>query len=155
METQVRKPWLGQNGLPLSDKELKLASRRWDLKTWEEYLSWFDIQLKETQISPTIYNKIADNLEESIFALCSSNENSHAIASFNKFLSVLTPKQKIVIEMIFWQNKSEREIAKHLGVSRPAIQNIKKRALAQIEQMIKNDDAGPCYSNNNQELNAI
>ncbi|MEK6624854.1 MAG: sigma-70 family RNA polymerase sigma factor, partial [Bdellovibrionota bacterium] len=127
----------------------------WDQKTWEEYLSWFEFQLREVQVSPKVYDQMTDNLEESIFALTSSSENSQVIANFKQFLAALTPKQKIVIEMIYWQNKSEREIANHLGVSRPAIQNIKKRALAQIELMIKNDGGVSSNANNNQELNVV
>ena len=52
-------------------------------------------------------------MTESIFSLSSSSECNYTTICFDELLALLTPKQKIVIEMIYWQGKSEKEIAKY------------------------------------------
>ena len=136
MKTQSisTKPWLDQNGLPLCDSKLKLVSKRWDQKTWDEYLSWFECPRRESLIKTSAYQEALDKMEESIFSLATSEESNNSKVCVDEFLAMLTPKQKIVIEMTYWQNKSEREIAKHLGVSRGTIRDIKKNALTKIKK---------------------
>ncbi len=154
MHTQLRKPWLDLNGLPLSDEQLQFVSRRWDQKIWEEYLSWFECPLKESQLKSAVYDELAGKMTESIFSLSSSSECNYTTICFDELLALLTPKQKIVIEMIYWQGKSEKEIAKYLGVSRCAIQKFKRRALAKLKRNIECEKLSLPETNNNQQLNA-
>ena len=42
----------------LSDEQLQFVSRRWDQKIWEEYLSWFECPLKESQLKSAVYDEL-------------------------------------------------------------------------------------------------
>ena len=139
MKTQSRKPWLDQNGNPLCDTNLKLISKGWNQKTWEEYLSWLELPLRESQLCPEAFQEMAEKMEESVFSLSASknwlpeqDSKLYAEALLNK----LTPKQKTVLKMIFWEEKTEREIAAHLGIARGTVSDIKNRALLKIKSSL-------------------
>ena len=152
MQTQLRKPWLDQNGLPLSDSKLKLASKRWDQKTWEEYLSWFECPLTELLLPASSYNELASRMEESCFSLSTSDERDNIKVCTDELLAELTPKQITVIKMIYWQGKSEREISKHLGISRSTTKVMKKSALARIKKNIVKEGWPQIIVNNTTKL---
>jgi RNA polymerase sigma-B factor len=46
----------------------------------------------------------------------------------------LTLKQQQVIKMIFYQEMTEKETAEKLGISQPAVHNIKNRALKKMKE---------------------
>ena len=155
MKTQSRKPWLDQNGTPLSDTKLKLISKGWNQKTWEEYLSWFEWPLQESQLSPEVYQEMAEKMEESVFSLSASkswlpdqDSKLYAEALLNK----LTPKQKTVLKMIFWEEKTEREIAAHLGIARGTVNDIKNRALLKLKSSLAGSTPYLRKGNDNREL---
>lgn len=139
------KPWLNSNGLPIVDQELKEISKSWNQKTWDDYLTWFESPLKESQIDSRTYDKMADCIEESIFINTPNHANDDIKRYVDYLLELLSPKQCLVLQYIFWHGKSEYELGRHFGVTRSAIRETKQRALERIAKHLKKNDETTRY----------
>ncbi|HLE11350.1 MAG: hypothetical protein A2504_16860 [Bdellovibrionales bacterium RIFOXYD12_FULL_39_22] len=129
------RPWLDQKGKPIGNDKLKIISKDWDQSMWEKYLSWYETPSKEILIHHRTYDALAEQMEESVFALSASGADDELKVFVRKLVSKLTPKQQRVIHMIYWDGKSEREIATELNLSRIAISKLKKRAFRKITML--------------------
>jgi len=58
--------------------------------------------------------------------------------NIEQMLSHLTLKQQQLIKMIFFQELTEKRAAERLGISQPAANKIKNRALKKIKYMMRN-----------------
>ena len=133
-------PWYQLNGDATPDEHLKMLTPSWDAKTWEKYLSWLDShnpQTTETLLPPKKYDELCDQTEESIFVNAESGADSDLRSFVAKYLMQLTPQQRRVLEMIFWEGRSERFVADSLGIKQPAVHAIKKRAFNKIRKLIE------------------
>jgi RNA polymerase sigma factor (sigma-70 family) len=83
---------------------------------------------------PERYDRICESEEESIFSTfaqsCADDELKEKIS---KFLLRLTPQQQRVIEMIFWDGRSERYVAEHMSINQKSVHRLKLRALSKIK----------------------
>ncbi|OFZ37678.1 MAG: hypothetical protein A2504_07520 [Bdellovibrionales bacterium RIFOXYD12_FULL_39_22] len=135
IKTATKKPWLDHRGHPICDDELKVICQNWDKDMWEKYLSWLDYPLKESQISPESYDYVAGQMEESIFYLIPDGASDELKEKVRKTLEKLTDKQRMVIHKIFWEGKSERQIAAEMNVNRSVIFEMKKNAFRRISKL--------------------
>lgn len=138
---QAESPWLQQNGKPTPDEHLKTLTPKWSAELWERYLSWFESQTgarAESILDSRKYDRICESEEESIFStyaqFCADDELKEKIS---KFLLRLTPQQQRVIEMIFWDGRSERYVAEHLSINQKSVHRLKLRALSKIKDLLK------------------
>jgi RNA polymerase sigma factor (sigma-70 family) len=127
------KPWLDQNNKPLSDDLLKIVSKSWSSETWEKYLNWCETPLREAQIHHTAYEDMADKMNKSIFEEMSYESSESKKLLIKQLLKKLTLKQKKVIELVYWQGKTERDISICLGISRSSVRDLKFRALSKMQ----------------------
>jgi len=67
-----------------------------------------------------------------------SFSNMEEKIDIERALSNLTFKQQLVTRMIYFQEMTEKEAAKELGISQPAVHSIKSRALKKMKVYIKN-----------------
>ena len=135
--THHEKPWLCKSGKPLPDENLRTASQSWDSLTWDRYLRGLDSSLSESLVPVFTYQKRLER-QESIFEFAQSCASSELQNKIHTSLSQLTPKQRRIIEMTFWDSMSERDIATRLGISRSTVKTLKKRALLKM-LTIQND----------------
>lgn len=137
---QAEAPWLQQNGKYTPEEYLKILTPEWSSKTWEKYLSWFENQSgtrAESIVNPKRYDSICEEQEESIFAAYSqTSADGELKAIISKFLLRLTPQQRRVIEMIFWEGRSERYVAQALEINQQPVNRLKKRALNKIKHLL-------------------
>ncbi len=131
------KPWLDPNGKPYTEEVLKEISQNWDQETWEVYLQAQEYYLREKLIEPQRYDELADRQEETIFQrFClSSDSETQELVEF--LLTNLSPKQRFVIEQVFFEGRTEREIARELGISQPRVHLYKTKALDQIKRLMR------------------
>ncbi len=138
---QEEAPWLQQNGKHTPEEYLKTLTPEWSSKTWERYLNWFENQdgtRAESIVDTKRYDTLCEEQEESIFAAHSEiSADDELMETISKFLMRLTPQQRRVIELIFWNGRSEREVAQKLGISGAAVHRLKLRALNKIKQLVK------------------
>lgn len=60
------------------------------------------------------------------------------IAKIPEALSTLTPKERRLIEQIYFEHRSERDLSLEYGVSHTAIQKRRKRILLKLENFFEN-----------------
>ena len=133
-------PWYQLNGDATPDEHLKMLTPSWDAKTWEKYLSWIDShdpQTTETLLPPKKYDELCDQTEESIFVNAESGADNDLRSFVAKYLMQLTPQQRRVLEMIFWEGRSEREAARSMSLNPSTVHRLKKRAFNKIKGLIK------------------
>lgn len=136
MESKIFKPWLDKDGNELSVENLRLESKNWDQQTWEFYLESKDAILKEKLMSPGRYSKESAKIKESFLSQLSSGsflEKSH----LESLLRALTPRQRQIIEMIFWQSMSQRQIANALGLNQSTVADVKRSAIRKMRSLVK------------------
>lgn len=137
---QPKAPWLQMNGKVTPEEHLKTITPNWSPETWETYLIWFENQKgqrAESLVSPRRYNEVCESQEESIFVYAQSNADDDLRSVVSEYLNTLTDQQRRVVEMIFWEAKSAREVAQTLGIRHQSILRLKKRALNKINRLLK------------------
>lgn len=129
--------WLDSRGLPLTDDELRSVSRSWCAETWERYLAWYETPRAESLVTSRKYEKVCEESTESIFVNAQSNADDDLKGRISTYLEGLTEQQRRVIELTFWAGRSERYVARELGISQVSVHGLKKRALTKISGLLK------------------
>ena len=126
------KPWLDEFGSLLTSAQLKKHSESWSHEVWEEYLRTIESPLSESQLSPSNFDELAEMQTENIFSFSELCADDDLKAQIKIMLNVLTKKQKRVMEMIYWENKSERQIATILKIHQTSVRDFKRSALKRL-----------------------
>ena len=109
------------------------STENWLEGDWESYLKTLEVGLKEIQISSVDLDREA--IGANIFDLSSGSAPTATAEKVERLLSLLSEKQRYVLRATYWEGKSERKIASMMGVSRPAIQRIKRRAFHRLRSI--------------------
>ncbi len=131
-QTKRQKPWVDVNGDELGTDQIRELSPSWDAETWEAYLTWRESERHESLVAPAHYDELVDAQTENIFSQVhgSSPEMDRKIC--DELLNTLAPRDAEILRMIYFEGKTERQIALTLDLSRAAIQKIKKLALQRL-----------------------
>jgi RNA polymerase sigma factor (sigma-70 family) len=130
------KPWLDHRGRSLSDEALKQMSGSWCPDTWEAYLCSIEKGIVEEQLNPGHYDKMAEASEDSWVSISGTSADEELKKQVEALMSDLSDQQKRVIQMTFWEGRSERSVARTLGISRSSVFVLKKRALKHLAKKI-------------------
>ena len=108
------------------------------ITNWEEYLFEFEGSQKEILLdNPKQIEKMTDQqFKEGFSDLIGTNYSPHLEKLIKKMMDELTDKQRQVLLKIYWESKTEREVADSLGVAKSSVHDIKKRAQVKIGQML-------------------
>lgn len=131
------RPWLDSRGLLLTDDDLRCVSRSWCAETWERYLAWYEAPRAESLVTSRKYEKVCEESAESIFVSAQSNADDDLKGRVSTYLAGLTEQQRRVIELTFWAGRSERYVARELGISQASVHGLKKRAISKISGLLK------------------
>lgn len=134
---QPEQPWLLTNGDKTQDHHLMTLTPSWSAEIWERYLTWFETPRSESLISSRRYDQICEESAESIFEFAQSNAEDELKNRVAQYLAELTGQQRQVIELIFWEGRSERFVAHQLGIKQQAVNRLKRRALKKISHLAK------------------
>ena len=63
-------------------------------------------------------------------------EDKLLLDMLSKALSELTEEERVLIDELFFNDKSEREIAREIGVSQPAIHKRRNRILVKLKKLM-------------------
>ena len=117
-------------------RALKAQSKKWTPREWEEYLQTLEVERSEMLVHPRRYERLKAK-NPFLWEKHKKKENLKELSkTIKKALNKLTPKQRKVIKMIFWERLSEREIAKKLGRSPSAIHERKVLSLQRLKEEI-------------------
>lgn len=139
MKRQI-KLWTDQRGLPLSDEELKSVCHTWNEQTWEEYLNTIEGKSSGQLFGPGVYQDLCEENFRSIFADTANENNDEVRFRVEKALEALSEhseKQAFVIKEIFWNGKSQHEIADLLRIQQNAVFDLKQRAIKNLRKIMK------------------
>ncbi len=140
ISVQEGAPWFLADGKATPDNYLKTLTPFWSTQTWEKYLNWFENisgQRAESLVSSKKYDEICDTEPDSIFVYSQSSADDELRVLVVKYLEKLTEHQRRVIEMCFWEGRSERYIAEKLGIRRQPVNRLKKRAFNKIKKLVR------------------
>ena len=122
-------PWKDINGEDLSDENLRTASQNWSQSAWEAYLRNSETPLSESLLTQLLDFEITDSSQSEFFERSEQCAPNALKSGVKLYLDQLTPRQRQILRLTFWDNKSEREIAADLKISRSTVKEIKKRVL--------------------------
>ncbi len=132
-QTKSNKPWLNSRGYLFTDDELKSISKSWTRKTWEEYLDYIETPRTESILDEDHYTGLAEKLKYSFEQVDDCDlQGELSLALIN-----LTDKQREILEFIFWDGLTTRDIGFKLNISSAAVQKIKDRALISLKKSIE------------------
>lgn len=137
IQTHSKFPWLDKHGFPLEEDELFAVSRSWGQKTWERYLDHFEKPRAEAVLLPRIYDRRASEMEYSIFEDGINHADEELTEVMSETLNLLNPKYKLILQLFFWEGKSERDIAKQLKIRQQSLHTLKKRALKEFKRLME------------------
>lgn len=133
-----KQPWTDERGFPLADGELKIVCQSWDEKTWSAYLKAYENKNgKGNLLSSEDYDCLAENLKESIFDFSMPSASPELQQLVQNALSQLTDKQAQIISKIFWEGRTQHQVALDLGICQSSISKTKQRALDALRKILQ------------------
>lgn len=125
MKLEADKPWLDEDGNELPFDQLKESSGSWSISTWEDYLLSRESPLQEG-LFPNFDRILLKHDAEASFVKPVEDEDTDSgplllgRRTVRKHLTCLTYQQRRVIEMHFSEGEPLKDIARALGITRPA-----------------------------------
>ncbi len=130
----VKKPWLDKDGNLYSDAALKKLNGAWSLEVWEDFL--------KSNVEKSLHEYLPDDpalVDNSMagygdtYESMSGDEKFPVLGSHvRKYLSCLTRREQQIIEAMFWEERSQRDLARELRISRNAVVSARDRALRKL-----------------------
>jgi RNA polymerase sigma factor (sigma-70 family) len=126
-----KRPYECEPDCSRSEQAIHEASKSWNPEQWESYLQTLDVGLKESLVDGELSNR---RLAFGIFDLVAEPCSEEISSIIQKLISLLTVKQKLVIEKYFFEGRTHSQIAKIMNVSRQRAFTLKKRAIRQLKR---------------------
>ncbi|MFK7824491.1 MAG: sigma factor-like helix-turn-helix DNA-binding protein [Oligoflexales bacterium] len=129
-----RKPWLDADGNVYPNAKLMELKRNWSLSTWEEFLqAEVDVSRQEALLhSPNHIENCSRGFGEIVKEMDTEDHYPRLQKQIRQYLKRLSKKEQQILDAIFWEGKSQRQLAKETKVSRTAITNTRDRALKKL-----------------------
>lgn len=131
-----KKFWMNEEGQRRPDSELIEDSRKWTGQMWEEYLASIEGGLRESLASPKKFDALAGRMTNSTFENAQGQSKLKDFAKIHAALSILTTRQREVVELIYFRSLKQREVARLLGISEHRVRAIKKRSLEHAKRLL-------------------
>ena len=144
-------PWQNEDGSFKSDREISQLGKRWSTKEWDTYLKNFETQITENPIDPNNIQYCTNDTIASFFMTVTESDQHPALSQAARIcINSLPSKQKQIVRMIFWENMTQTEAAKKLGISRSAVQTSLRRAKDSLKNMLVKRTFHKCVSEMNE-----
>lgn len=130
------RPWLCVRGFILPDDQLILISKSWSPEIWESYLKWIETPRSESLFDPKLYTELAGALQSASPNYILEISDPEMVSAVQFALSALSEIQRKIINLIFWEGRSVRNISKQLEIPRSSVYDEKQRALKIISTIL-------------------
>lgn len=130
-----QKPWMDENGNTLEDTTLKEVSRGWSAETWSAYLDSRENRSHEENECNIADLSIIDDLGVAgLSALQSSADHlsDELLDDVKCAIEKLPKRERFAIEEEFYLGKSQRCVARELGISRASVRKIRKKSFRKL-----------------------
>jgi DNA-directed RNA polymerase specialized sigma subunit len=132
MERKSNQKLPGPSYLGAEELAIREQSKSWSAEEWESYLATLDVGLKESLSSKTEVS--SRGLTANVFEYAATDCPDDVLELVERLVAQLSKRQQFVLRNVFWDGKSERQIAKMLGIGRSAVYDLKKRALKNLRK---------------------
>lgn len=129
--TKEIQPWTDPDGNILDLAEIKRKSVSWTPDIWSAYLDTVDQPLKESQISK--FDEAASSLAESVFVHSQSNASEEIKKLLQQVILTLNDQQREVVEQLFFNSRTQREVALGMSISQSRVRDLKHAALKNLK----------------------
>ena len=135
--TRIRDFWTDQFGHIFSDDILRTKCKSWTPEMWEQYLTSTESKICESQVDPTQFDELAEKNFESIFVNAQTPSGVVDFARVHNALAELSPRQRQVIELIFFKSMKQREVSLALRISEKRVRELKVVALKKVRNFFQ------------------
>lgn len=143
-EQNKSSPWLNAQGEELGQEELRLISTDWSIAQWESYAKFLAEKeaspIKEIPVRTKVLNKLYDSYllqeenEKKIFDYLGEQDDlPHLKEALDVALNSLDTKEREIIKLAFWENKTQREMANKYQISRTRYRYLLNRGLRRLK----------------------
>lgn len=134
---KTEKPWLDNRGRELPTEQLREISKSWNLQTWRRYGDSLEVQPEGKSLRPGEYRKLEEQQTKNIFSMNDERSASSTLSRrMTMALNCLSPRQRQVIEQIFYFGKSTEETARELALSKTTVHEHKKHAISKLKRVL-------------------
>ena len=165
------KDWLKEDGSLESDWIISLKSKKWNETTWTEYeeflakekipiQSYWDILMekwdryqRESQLDSEFYDDLVFTVNQVWDYMSEEDTGKYAlwVKYIRPALKLLTGKEHDVAFGFFWERKSERELARDLGISRSTVHDYKKSGIRKMKKFLDEVEANDWIKKDREE----
>ena len=135
VKNKLNRPWLTVSDVERPLDELKEISKSWDEKTWNEYLDWFEVGRKDQLVSPTLYHIQGESIEKNIFEEFGYQSCPELRGFCDQLLRSVPEIQQQILRSIFFDGKTQREIAFDIRRSSGCIAQNKTKAIRTLKRV--------------------
>lgn len=129
-------PWLNDDKTIKSDEEILLISQNWTANEWDNYLKDTVGTLEDDDLSffENMDTEVTYERADFLAWLRTTADYPHFQDALHLAMNSLSKRERDVIELRFWGDMQNKEIAKKLGVSISTVKTFRQRGLDKIEK---------------------
>ncbi len=137
-----KRPWLDKDGKAKRIEEIKKICSTWSADTWEAYLSTIEVPLREQLVPLDDLAKMphSESYGQLYKDLIRQDDHLKLERLMSLSARVLSPTEREVLHLLYWEKKSLQETAIHFGVIKSTVVSYRDRALKKIcKRMIEKE----------------
>ena len=135
VKNKLNRPWLTASDVERPLDELKKIAQTWDEQTWNEYLDWFEVGRKDQLVSSTLYHIQGESIEKNIFEEFGYQSCPELRSFCDRLILSLPEIQQQILLAIYFEGKTQREIAFDIGRSAGCIAQNKTKAITTLKRV--------------------
>ena len=147
-----RPPWRNRSGTKKTDAEISRLGQSWDAETWEQFLDE-DVGKIEDDGRLCFVRKFEDcpkldKQAEEDGEFSNKTENLDLEVVFRLAFEELAPREQLILDKFFWEDRSLQKIAKDLNTTPSNISSIKANTLKKLKKILTSKGFGErlsCY----------
>jgi RNA polymerase sigma factor (sigma-70 family) len=139
MKKNYDRPWLDSTDVEIPTVELKEICKTWDADTWERYLKWYEGAQTDLHLVPQSFENLIETIFESPFQDLQTHSTEENRQLCEQLFASVPAIEASVLKLIFFEGKTNAEVAAILGRSRTGINDIKFRAITKLKREFAGD----------------
>ena len=134
--TTDRKPWMVVDGNVAPTERLMDVAKSWSPEIWEDFLqTTVDKPLRESLVNHDCGEEVDQSALDAYQDMMTQVRHPHLESLVRVLMKKLTIREQSVLHAIFWDGKSQKEIAAQLRIGRSSVLNYRDRALKKLGAM--------------------
>lgn len=137
------RPWLSEDGSPISTEDLKKVCKKWGASIWEQYLQAYEPIIEEDEnldFKDDIDSLIQDASSKQTFSELFELKDYESLKWFidRCMTKKLSRKQATVLKQYYWEGQTMRQVAEALNLPVTTVHRLFHEALTIIKLSCEN-----------------